>query len=353
MLQGTLTAGSIGGLRRFGSVGWLRSPAFDLAFIVGLAGVALGAGAGLSINPALFPVIFFINLWVFGFPHVIATFTRTAFDRPSFIQYRHLNLPLPPLLLVIVVGLGFGIGQWVLATTYLYWQTFHYARQGYGVAQMFARKPENAPNVNQQLSRWVLYAVPLWGILSRSAENPQQFLGLPLRSLPVPPIAVSIAGVLCFALVGMWAVSQFRLLREQRLPLPHTLFVCSHLAIFAVGYVLIDQIDVGWLVVNIWHNMQYLFFVWHFNNKRFAERIDPQRRFISWLSQRGHVVAYAATCLVLSTVVYTAAFQLSHLVALQTMSLAFIIGQTLNYHHYIVDGIIWKRRAQPAAAAPS
>ena len=180
MLQGTIAAGSVGSLREFGSVGWLRSPAFDLAFVLGLAVLALGTGAVLSIHPALFPAIFFVNLWVFGFQHVVATFTRTAFDRPSFSRYRSLTVALPPLLFVIVVALGFGIGQWALATVYLYWQTFHYARQSYGVAQMFARKPENAPHVNQQLSRWVLYIVPLWGIMSRSSENPDQFLGLPL-----------------------------------------------------------------------------------------------------------------------------------------------------------------------------
>ncbi len=339
---------AIDGLAAPRAVGWLRGPEFDLTFIGGLAALALGSAAVLSINPNLFPAIFVANMWVLGFHHVVATFTRTAFDRPSFAQYRNLVVGLPPVLLVAVVTLGFGVGQWILATIYLYWQTFHYARQSYGIAQMYARKPENAPCVNQDLSRWVLYAVPLWGMLYRSHQNPMQFLGLPLWCVPVPAVAVSIAAALCCVLVGAWGISQLRLVRERRLPVPHTLYIFSHILIFTVGYVLVENMDWGWLLVNIWHNAQYLFFVWHFNNKRFAERVDPQRPFISQLSQRQNLGWYVLTCLLISTAAYGCVMQVSHLVAFKTISLAFIIGQTLNYHHYIVDGIIWRRRAQPA-----
>ena len=334
-------------------LGWLRTPAFDATFIGGLAALALVAGLVTSIQPALFPVIFVANLWILGLHHVVATFTRVAFDRPSLSQYRALLVGLPPVVLLAVVTLGFGVGQWILVSTYLYWQAFHYARQSYGIAQMYARMPENAPAVNQDLSRWVLYAVPLWGMLYRSHQDPAFFLGLPVWCIPVPALAVRVTGILCFALVGVWIGSQLRLARQRQLPVPHTLYMYTHILIFTVGYVLIDDIDRGWLVVNIWHNAQYLFFVWHFNNKRFGERIDPQRRFISRLSQRKNVLWYVFTCLMISTAVYGLVYQVSQLVAFRTISLAFIVGQALNYHHYIVDGIIWKRRTQAVPAPVS
>jgi hypothetical protein len=332
-------------------LGWLRAPAFDVTFIGGLAALALLVGLVTLIEPALFPLIFVANLWLLGLHHVVATFTRIAFDRPSLSQYRSLLLGLPPVVLLAVTTLGFGIGQWILVSTYLYWQAFHYARQSYGIAQMYARMPENAPAVNQDLSRWVLYSVPLWGMLYRSHQDPAFFLGLPLWCVPVPGLVVRLAGVLCLGLVVAWLAGQLRLVRRRQLPLPHTLYMYTHMLIFTVGYVLIDDIDRGWLVVNIWHNAQYLFFVWHFNNKRFAERIDPQRRFISQLSQRKNVLWYVLTCLAISTAVYGLVNQVSHVVAFRTISLAFIVGQALNYHHYIVDGIIWKRRAQVASAS--
>jgi hypothetical protein len=330
-------------------IGWLRAPAFDLTFIGGIAALALGCGLVLSIEPALFPFIFVANLWALGLHHVVATFTRIAFDRPSVSQYRPLLVGLPPVVLLAVVALGFGVGRWSLVTIYLYWQSFHYARQSYGIAQMYARMPQNAPAINQDLSRWVLYSVPLWGMLYRSHQDPAFFLGLPVWCVPVPELLVRAAGVLCLGLVGVWMVTQLRLLRQGQLPVPHAVYMYSHILIFTVGYVLMPSMDSGWLVVNIWHNAQYLFFVWHFNNKRFGERIDPQRRFISRLSQRQNVAWYVLTCLVISTVVYGLVYQVSQLVAFQTVSLAFIVGQALNYHHYIVDGIIWKRRAQAVA----
>jgi len=331
------------------STGWLRAPAFDLSFIVGTTALALGTTAFLLNHPALFAPVFILNMWLLGFHHVVATFTRICFDRQSLRQYWPLVTVLPPVLFAVVCAIGFGPGQWLLATIYFYWQAFHYARQSYGISMAYARRPENAPNVDLRLNRWMLYSVPLWGVLQRSHDAPEKFLGLEVWFLPVPLLAVQAAALVALLLVTWWCIDLLRGIRRGALPLSHALYGFSHIVVFAAGYLLVGPLDLGWLLINIWHNAQYLLFVWHFNNKRFADRVDPERPFLSNLSRRENVPAYLLVCLAISTVGYAAVLQLSAAVHLEQVTLVFLVAQTLNYHHYIVDGIVWRSGAVAAA----
>jgi uncharacterized membrane protein SirB2 len=132
------------------------------------------------------------------------------------------------------------------------------------------------------------------------------------------------------------------------MPMAQTLYVLSHVAIFYVGYVVIDDVTAGWLVANVWHNAQYILFVWWFNNRRFEGRSQPQARFLSLISQRRNIVLYVGVCLAISTLIYTAIASALPYVQLPALAAAAIAYQTINFHHYIVDAVIW-RRGKPAA----
>jgi len=56
---------------------------------------------------------------------------------------------------------------------------------------------------------------------------------------------------------------------------------------------------------------------------------------------------YYAFCLAISTFVYTALDKITSGVGSSTMTLAIVVYMTINFHHYIVDGIIWKVRKKP------
>ncbi len=328
--------------------GWLRGREFDLTFTLGIAALALASGLAVVWQPRLFPLIFLADLWLLGYHHVIATFTRLCFDRDSFQRHKFLVLGLPPLVLGGCLLAAWGVGLWILPTVYLYWQWFHYARQSWGISQAYRGRSDGLVNDGLWFSQIALYALPVWGILYRSHQAPETFLFMELRTIPVDGLVVDVAAAVAVVAIGAWLATRAVAFWRGRLPLAHTLYMLSHFVVFYVAYIGIEDVTYGWLVVNVWHNAQYILFVWLQNNRRFKDGIDPRARFLSAISQRSRMLSYFAVCLGISTALYWL-FQsyVSLLIA------PVILYQAINFHHYIVDAIIWSRRRGGAGPNPS
>ena len=88
---------------------------------------------------------------------------------------------------------------------------------------------------------------------------------------------------------------------------------------------------------------QYIVFVWLFNNNRFKSGTNPKAKYLSMISQDHNAWRYFAVCFGLSTVIY---LTISNVIA-ALLPLTIVIYQTINFHHYIVDGVIWKIRRKP------
>jgi len=326
------------------SFGWLRGASFDLTFVAGISALALLSGALATLNPRLFPVILALDLWLLGYHHVVSTFTRLAFDRESLRAHRFLVTWLPLLVLIGVVAACLAAGPWILTTTYLYWQWWHYTRQSYGVSRIYQRKGGVADGL---LGKLVIYAVPVCGILFRSYQAPDKFLFAEVKVLPVPLGLVVLTGAFVAGVTVLWGMRQAAAWREGKLTPAYTLYVCSHLVIFSAGYLLTRDIDHGWLVLNVWHNAQYILIVWMFNNNRFKGGVEPRAHFLSTISQRQNLWRYLLACLGISTVFYvllSSALSWAAVATATALPLVVVAYQVINFHHYIVDSVIWKVR---------
>lgn len=322
------------------TVGWLRDPQFDLSFLVGLPVLALSSGAAVLLYPGLLVPVLLADLWLLGYHHVISTYTRLCFDAKSLDRYRFLIFILPLFITVGCVGAVIATSSaWILVTVYFYWQWFHYTRQSWGVAQGYRRKM-GAAQPPSAFDTLVFYAIPIAGVLVKSAQNPDTFLMLPIRMIPVSPPFAQAVTFAAFALLAVWSAQALLRYRNGLVSAPYLMYLASHHAIFGVAYVLIQDITVGWLVVNIWHNAQYVLFVWLFNNRRYAAGPSRNARLLSWLSQDGRILWYMGFCVVLSAAIYGA---LSSLLPLVLTMPIFIVYQIINFHHYVVDAIIWRR----------
>jgi hypothetical protein len=95
-------------------------------------------------------------------------------------------------------------------------------------------------------------------------------------------------------------------------------------------------------------------FVWWFNNSRFREQVDPEAKFLSTISQSRHLLGYILLCLSISTGVYLVVHQTTTSYMENGLIPAAVTAMMIiNFHHYVVDGIIWKRRKPAAAPAAS
>ena len=145
----------------------------------------------------------------------------------------------------------------------------------------------------------------------------------------------------------MWALRTAVAFTRGTLDGLYASFVVSHVAIFYIGYIAIENANTGWLAINIWHNLQYVLVVWMMNTKRYAGA-DAVMSFIARISQPGRVVRYFLSCIAISTVIYVV---LGGFVAALGGGMALTVGlyMGINFHHYIVDALIWKRRRVAAA----
>jgi len=333
----------------FAAPGWLSGQDFDLRFVAGTSALALATAAALAIDGGLFKLLLVLDLWCLGYHHVIATFTRMALDSDSSSRHRWLLTWAPLGVLGVVVALALNLGAWAIVTIYLYWQWWHYTRQSYGVAQLYRLKSGVEPLSLREMQA-AIYLLPLTGILYRSWQDPDEFLGAEVWTVPVPGAVLGLAAAITVAALTYTGWRMWRSWRAGQLAPAFALYLLSHLAIFGVGYFAFESIDYGWLVINVWHNAQYLLIVWLFNNRSFKNQVDPEHWLASTLSSRRNVGLYFGLTFAASLALYLALSGAISLLSLSVTPVAVVVYQTINFHHYLVDGVIWKvRRPQVGA----
>ena len=332
--------------------GYLNSPFYDHVLIFGIAALAIITGVAVNYNPDIFMPIFIADLWLLGYHHVISTFTKLAGTKEDRKENRFLIYILPFIVLSGVFAMFGFIGVWAIVTTYFFWQWFHYTRQAYGISAFYRRKAGITETVTPaRLDYAAIWAVPIAGVVHRCAQGWEQFLFLPVKLPSLSPYTDALFLTLALGVFVWWLATKFIDFARGNLAYAPFFFVLSHQVVFAVSYILINDITIGWLVVNIWHNAQYILFVWLFNQNRFGKVKDKSEQGVMyWLSQRSpyRTFMYFAACLVATTVIYKSINFGTHLISGENvglfMGLTLIFYQSINFHHYIVDGLIWKAR---------
>ena len=67
-------------------------------------------------------------------------------------------------------------GGWILPTTYLYWQWFHYTRQSYGIERVYRAKAVRCGAWDERMSprRHTLPAAAMGHLVYRSYQSPDE-----------------------------------------------------------------------------------------------------------------------------------------------------------------------------------
>lgn len=331
---------------------WLKSRSFDLCFIIGITLLAIASGLLVVAHPVLFVYVLTADLWLLGYHHVASTYTRLAFDKDSLREHQY-KLTVLPVIVAISVTLVFLVfGPWMLATIYLYWQWYHYTRQSEGISKAYAAKSRHQSPIGKHLQRAMFWLIPLAGLIDLSARSPDTFLFMPLETLPVNEAASTFLNFIAATTYLWWLTTHILALVKGRIALAWFLYLNTHFIIYAIAYIAIDEINHGWLVINIWHNAQYILFVWLYNNKRFNGEISEKHLFLSTISKNRNLLLYLGVCFALSSAAYFLIERfgvdlIEITFGVSSLAAAMIIYQTINFHHYIVDATIWKLRKKP------
>lgn len=321
----------------------LLSLSFDRILVASPALLGLLALGVVTVEPTLFIPILLADLWLLGYHHVIATFLRLGLDAQTRATHALLWVLLPAILLMVGL-LAWSAGIWLIATIYFFWQWFHYVRQSWGIT-LVLRTSSGGSRRLDRFDEAVFWLVPIAGIVWRSAEQHSSFLGSEFWT-PAIPMALAQAIALSAAVAtSIWLIRAW-IHRRQDSGLA-TVFVITHLAMFGVGYILTANIDHGWLAINIWHNLQYLLFVYAFNRKRYRAGVERESRILSWVSQPGRVIQYFAFSGLLTLAIYEIGMYFAFSLSEIGIAGLVVVFQALNFHHYVADSRIWKLR-QPS-----
>jgi hypothetical protein len=345
---------------------WIISTRQDLLWFQGsvLAGLALLAFFLLA--PSLDDVnygpghlaVFGLLLWgiVFDGTHVWGTYARSylADDAgskaampgswswgllllgPALALIDHLICPQGPSQL----GQAGWIFRFFLVGAYL-WAYWHLVRQHYGFLVLYRRRVgENDPR-GARLDSAVLWLGTLYPFLRFTLTDAFSHSGLPQllpeESLPMLRPMLDIGTAVAF--IGLLAVmvsGRFEPFRPEPKHLLLVVVISFHLVVFA----LLDNLLTITATLTIFHNLQYHRIVWQY------ERGHGR-------TPSGGLIVYLSLGLLLGLVWYGPRVMGVALTSSDLLRNALLgLGWGVAFHHYLVDGRIWRvRRSREVAQA--
>ncbi len=329
--------------------GTLRNSTVDFNIIILPVIIALLAWVAVAINPDWFWPILLADFWLLGYHHVIATFTRMERDpETGKLNYPFLWLVAPILIFALVAAMVVYWGIITVVSIYLYWQFWHYLRQSEGISKAYLGACKASEFAHHRIVRLLFYGVPLASFLTMLGRQHSTFINLPVYIPNIPSWIIAAVWLMMLAAAGylMFELIKGRL-ANTKISMLYAGYAVSHLLIFVFAYGLTESLDHGWLALNIWHNLQYLVFVWLFNSNQQRRNRLQHRPILQYLSSPRRAWLYFLTTFTITTVVYTIVEKSAGLFPQDYITLAavfVILYQTINFHHYVVDANIWKLR---------
>lgn len=325
---------------------WIVSRRADLLWFHGsvAAGLALLAFFVLAPpvaagGPALQPALLAVLLWgvVFDGTHVLATYARSycVADPVS-------RAGLPGRWSWALIGLGpaaalvDGLFPWFLLAAYL-WAYYHLVRQHWGFVVLYRRRAGAAAG-HEWLDRALLWTGALHPFLRFALTPGYAQSGLPvLVSGDAAAVGRSVLDVAALSLAGGLLLVWRRHPRASRPGLQH-LLIAVVASFHATAFGVLHELLPIMATLTVFHNLQYHRIVWHYEAGRGRRPL-------------GGMAPYLAAGLVLGAFWYLPRVLGAHLAGPSTLGNALLgFGWGIAFHHYLVDGRIWRMRRLPDVA---
>jgi hypothetical protein len=339
---------------------WLFSAPVDLAVFgataaIALALVALGSRLGIGRDAPEWSWI--AGVLLVDVAHVWSTAFIVYLDPAEWQRRPALYAGTPIACLVAgVVLYQFGVGTFWRVIAYL--AVFHFVRQQYGWVMMYRARNGERDRLGRWLDGATVYMATLYPLIWWHSELPRTFWWMREHDFiaGVPPWCATVAGIVYLALLAIYvarAVAQIALRRP--VSWGKHLVVATTAACWYVG-IIATNTDYAFTITNVFiHGVPYLALVYVYARNASREP-ESSRGAGAKLLSRG-VVMFLATLWVIAYVeemIWDRAIwhDRSYLFgsALDVGGFAALIAPLLavpQLTHYVLDGFLWRRSANP------
>lgn len=286
---------------------------------------------------------------LFNGPHLISTWTRVYLPaRERFRRPLHYWL-VPGLLTAFAIGslAAGGLGPIYLRSVIFYWATWHFVAQAYGILRIYQRKHGVIDTVEARLEKAILFLACFFCVLRRIYTGPWDLFGVQIihpfpRAWEVNAFGAITVVVALVYVARLVARGDFGPATRIRVALVgFTAFG------FAMPFLVIKNGTSAFAAAALWHAIQYVGIVWHYNRTRYAGGRDPDAPLLSWSSQpgAGRALAYVGIIVACAAGVYAVALAMMRVVGWSLAETSLALWTALTLGHYYLDGVIWKSRA--------
>ncbi len=333
------------GLREsfFPKTNWIISEREDLTWFIGSS---LAGYLALALMAAGFPFTPLFLVWLIGIdgPHVLATVSRTYFDKEERKKLGPVLWVIIPAILVgpVAVMMGHESLFYLFAVSWLH---FHIAKQHFGFVMLYKHKNRERDRSDYHLDRYFLLAsvmVPYLRFVMDTADV--------LKGSKVVQAVSEVMVIAYLLLLAAFAARQVqKVLNGVPVNVPKLLLFLAVVPLqwlafaYAAKFGFNGIVRAG-IVAGLFHSFQYHRLMWFHNHNRYSTP-ESESRFglAAMLARRFAYYAAAAVALNLLLNVLPAMVLASSRVNAAVWGLAFT--------HYCLDARIWKVRGDRELAA--
>jgi len=319
---------------------WLRSPCWDLSFLIlsaALVPIPLVAHHLLGMSQTA------VNLVVAGLiggPHLYSTFTYT-FMEPGYRRRHRRFLAASLALPVLVTALSF-VNLQVLLTLFFLWASIHVLHQITYINDCYAAKGPAARPPRERLVDYgvvflCLYPMATPQILAGSFQLGGTALYVPEWATHGLAADVQIYGItaLFAGFFGLWVAKGVRDWRAGRLLVPSILLIGLTIAI-GLTLPLFPNGDVAFQGFNVWHSLQYLALMWFVMAMR-KERGEIDNRFVAEMNGPDRVWRFYGLALALTAAAAVLVLVIHGAFGVPLQQAYYIVILSTLLQHYYLD----------------
>ena len=265
---------------------WLVSPFYDLTFIIFSAALILFPHISHMLVRSNIVVDLIVTMLIGG-PHLFATYTMTVMEpefRARYPRYSRGALVLP----LIIVTLA-AVNLTLLVTIFFFWASVHVIHQAAFVADAYRFKDPRGWTRWSRVIDYGLVFTSIYPIASGKLIRSEFVTGGRTLLFPEFLRVAFLPTVLWVVFAGFAAAFVLKTvheIRDGRFHGPKTLHMVLASSLFFVTPT-IENLDVAFQGLNVWHSFQYLAVVLYLNQLR-AQRGFIGSRVVEQVSRRGY-----------------------------------------------------------------